>query len=357
MRRRSARTRQSPARSTTACWVCNSAPLVCRGEPDPGQVGSLPDGPHQGRHPASLDGRSPMLTMSGYAPRCGRPASRPVEVGFPMKSNRLRRAAVAFIAVALVAACSALPKLEGDKIEYKSAGKLPPLDIPPDLTRPTSGRSLRRSGHYAEGAGNLFRLQQRPRGWCAQHGVNGSAGTGQRPHRAVRQPALAGGEGGMPTPYGRWSRSSGRRNGFIVNVENPESGVMETDWAENRARVPDIGAIPRLLRQDDGQHLFDCRARQVPHAPRTRAATKALPRSTSAIAAWKRVYTASEKSDTKWQPRPARSRSGSRNAAPVDGSFRRAAGPGQGGDRILCEAGAGERHIVARRVTAPASCQ
>jgi outer membrane protein assembly factor BamC len=26
--------------------------------------------------------------------------------------------------------------------------------------------------------------------------------------------------------------------GFLVNVENPEAGVMETDWAENRAKIP-----------------------------------------------------------------------------------------------------------------------
>ena len=30
--------------------------------------------------------------------------------------------------------------------------------------------------------------------------------------------------------------------GFLVNVEIPEAGVMETDWAENRAKIDD-GAI------------------------------------------------------------------------------------------------------------------
>ena len=36
----------------------------------------------------------------------------------------------------LAAAC---PSCEGDKVEYKSAAKkLPPLEIPPDLTRPTA---------------------------------------------------------------------------------------------------------------------------------------------------------------------------------------------------------------------------
>ncbi len=27
-------------------------------------------------------------------------------------------------------------------------------------------------------------------------------------------------------------------NGFLLRVEMPDVGVMETDWAENRARIP-----------------------------------------------------------------------------------------------------------------------
>jgi uncharacterized lipoprotein len=37
----------------------------------------------------------------------------------------------ASIITATLASCSYMPKLEGDRIEYKSAGKLPPLEIPP----------------------------------------------------------------------------------------------------------------------------------------------------------------------------------------------------------------------------------
>ena len=36
-----------------------------------------------------------------------------------------------------LAACSGI-ELPTKKIEYKSAGRLPPLDVPPDLTRPQS---------------------------------------------------------------------------------------------------------------------------------------------------------------------------------------------------------------------------
>src|SRR6185503_9870768 len=29
-----------------------------------------------------------------------------------------------------------------------------------------------------------------------------------------------------------------QENGFLINVNVPEAGVMETDWAENRAKIP-----------------------------------------------------------------------------------------------------------------------
>jgi outer membrane protein assembly factor BamC len=37
-----------------------------------------------------------------------------------------------------------------------------------------------------------------------------------------------------------------QENGFIVLSENMETGVMETDWAENRAKIPQ-GAIRNML--------------------------------------------------------------------------------------------------------------
>jgi outer membrane protein assembly factor BamC len=37
-----------------------------------------------------------------------------------------------------------------------------------------------------------------------------------------------------------------QQNGFLLRVESPESGVMETDWAENRARVSE-GAVRDFL--------------------------------------------------------------------------------------------------------------
>ncbi|MDH5579105.1 MAG: outer membrane protein assembly factor BamC, partial [Betaproteobacteria bacterium] len=50
----------------------------------------------------------------------------------------MRRLAAAAAALALLAACSSTEGLldGASRIEYKSAQKLPPLDVPPDLTAP-----------------------------------------------------------------------------------------------------------------------------------------------------------------------------------------------------------------------------
>ena len=57
-----------------------------------------------------------------------------------MMQLRWKTAVAACAAAALLAACSALPKMESDSVEYKSASKakLPDLRVPPDLTRPTA---------------------------------------------------------------------------------------------------------------------------------------------------------------------------------------------------------------------------
>jgi len=42
------------------------------------------------------------------------------------------------------------------------------------------------------------------------------------------------------TPEALWPQVKDfwQENGFLINVEHPAEGVMETDWAENRAKIP-----------------------------------------------------------------------------------------------------------------------
>jgi outer membrane protein assembly factor BamC len=42
------------------------------------------------------------------------------------------------------------------------------------------------------------------------------------------------------TPEQLWPqlKPSGRASGFTVDTENAQTGIMETNWAENRAKIP-----------------------------------------------------------------------------------------------------------------------
>ena len=142
------------------------------------------------------------------------------------------------LAVLLLGACGSLDILEPQRIEYKSAGKLPPLEIPPDLTAPSrddrfsvpdiaSGSSATLSTYNAERSGA-------PR---ASSGIEVLPNVGKvRVERSGTQRWLVVPEAPdkvWPTVKDFWQEV-----GFLVKLELPEAGVMETDWAENRAKIP-----------------------------------------------------------------------------------------------------------------------
>jgi outer membrane protein assembly factor BamC len=128
--------------------------------------------------------------------------------------------------------------LEGKKIDYKSAGQLPTLEIPPDLTTPardnrytvpdTGKSSATASGYEAD------RAQARRTG-TVQAGVLPTVEK-MRIERAGSQRWLVIND----SPEKLWPlvRDFWQENGFLIALSLPEAGVMETDWAENRAKLP-----------------------------------------------------------------------------------------------------------------------
>jgi len=155
------------------------------------------------------------------------------------QGGRLHRVALAFLAAAVLAGCStATNLLEGKKVDYKSAGQLPPLEIPPDLTTPTrdnryvvpdTGKSTATlSGYQADRA-------QQARFTATNSGVL-PAIEKMRVERAGTQRWLVVDE----PPEKLWPivRDFWQENGFLIALSLPEAGVMETDWAENRAKIP-----------------------------------------------------------------------------------------------------------------------
>jgi len=152
--------------------------------------------------------------------------------------NPMRAMRSVAVAAALSACSTATDILEGTKVDYKSAGQLPSLEIPPDLTTPArdnryvvpdSGKSSATlSGYQAD------RVQQAKTG-SVRTGVLPSI-ENMRVERAGTQRWLVVAE--PPEKLWLLVRDFWQENGFLISVNVPEAGVMETDWAENRAKIP-----------------------------------------------------------------------------------------------------------------------
>ena len=215
----------------------------------------------------------------------------------------MRRLAVAAsVAIALVAGgCkTATDLLEGKKVDYKSAGSLPPLEIPPDLTTPSrdnryavpeTGKSTATlSGYQADRS-----QQAKPGSTALLPNVDK-----MRIERAGTQRWLVVQE----PPEKLWPlvKDFWQENGFLIQVEVTEAGVMETDWAENRAKIPQD-----MIRSTLGKFLDQVYS--TPERDKFRTRLERGGDGTSEIYLSHRgmieVYVSEGKDKTMWQPRPA----------------------------------------------------
>jgi outer membrane protein assembly factor BamC len=207
-----------------------------------------------------------------------------------------------------LAACSALPKIEieSKKVDYKSAGKLPPLEIPPDLTRPSADDRYVVPDVNPTGTATYSESSRERSERSGQQRANVSSGVlpaqdGVRVEREGNQRWLV--AKGRPDQLWPIVKDFWQETGFIVNVELPEAGVMETDWAENRARISDPGLIQGLL----GKLLDLAHSTSERDKFRTRLERGIEPGTTEIYISHRgmeEVSTAADQSQTKWQPRP-----------------------------------------------------
>ncbi len=90
--------------------------------------------------------------------------------------------------------------------------------------------------------------------------------------------------------------------GFIVNIEQPEAGILETDWAENRAKIPQD-----FVRNTLGRVLDQVFSTAERDKFRTRLEPGAEQGSTEVYISHRgvvEVYNTEGKDQTVWQPRP-----------------------------------------------------
>ncbi len=211
-----------------------------------------------------------------------------------------KRAKVLLLAALVFTGCSVLP--DSKKVEYKSAGKLPPLEVPPDLTAPGTDErytvpDINPQGTATYSAYSKDRAGAREPGSTELLPIQDEA----RIERAGSQRWLV--VKGAPEAVWPTVKEFWKETGFLIKEEIPEAGVIETDWAENRANIPQDG-VRRLL----GKYLDRLYSTPERDKFRTRI-ERGVEEGTSEIYISHRgmyeIYTTETKDTTAWQPRPA----------------------------------------------------
>jgi outer membrane protein assembly factor BamC len=94
-------------------------------------------------------------------------------------------------------------------------------------------------------------------------------------------------------------RSFWAERGFTIEVDNPQTGVIETGWAENRAKIPDDLIRRTLGRLVDNLYSTGERDRFRTRLERTDAGTEIF----ITHRGMEEVFTSSVQERTAWQPR------------------------------------------------------
>ena len=207
-------------------------------------------------------------------------------------------------AVSMLGACGWTGNLlKGDKVDYKSQGRAeaPGLEVPPDLTAPTRDTRFTVPGEAGRRT-TVTATELATRGASARPAAAGVLPTVQnaRVERAGTQRWLVVNNKAdqlWPTIKEFWQES-----GFIIDIERPESGVMETDWAENRAKIGQDIVRRTLGRVLDGLYSTPERDKF-----RTRLEVNAAGETEIYIShrGMIEIYKTEAREQTVWQPRPA----------------------------------------------------
>ena len=211
---------------------------------------------------------------------------------------------VSLCALALAVAGCANIGLESKKIDYKSASKtnVPTLEIPPDLTSPTRDNRFavpdtggKGSATYSQYSGERTLAKEQQQGDVLPK-VDKT-----RIERSGSQRWLVVAE----APDKLWDKVKEfwQETGFLIKLELPEAGVMETDWAENRAKIGDDFSRNMLGKVLDS--LYSTAERDK---FRTRMEPGSEPGTTDIFISHRgmyEIYVSEGKDQTKWQPRDA----------------------------------------------------
>lgn len=205
---------------------------------------------------------------------------------------------VALAAGLALGACSSF-EIPTKKVDYKSTTKLPPLEIPPDLSRP--GGDDRYVVPDSKGTATLsdYNKDRAGKSQVASSNTVLPKIDNVSLERAGSQRWLV--VPGAPEQLWPVVREFWQETGFVINVEMPEAGVMETDWSENRAKIPQTGLTGIIGRALDSLYSTSERDKF-----RTRLERGAQPGTTEIYISHRgmeEVYITKDQDQLRWQPR------------------------------------------------------
>lgn len=219
--------------------------------------------------------------------------------------NRSTRTSVSLIALSLMLAGCSGSLLESKRIDYKSASKnqVAPLEIPPDLTAPTRDDRFAVPDVAPRGVATYSAYSAERANQPAVRAASEvlPASETMRIERAGSQRWLV--VPGKPDELWPQIKDFWLELGFILNIDSPDIGVMETDWAEDRAKIPQDFVRSALGKVLDG--LFS-----TPERDKFRTRIE-VSKETGLVEIYishrgmMEIYPTEAKDTTIWQPRPA----------------------------------------------------
>ena len=209
-------------------------------------------------------------------------------------------AALAVSAVAALSGCGGTI-FESKTIDYKSAGKLPSLEVPPDLTTPS------RDDRYSV-PDSLAKSTATFSSYAGDRGGPGRGASEVLPKLEKARIERAGSQrwlvvSGSPERLWTSIKEFWQESGFILNLELPEAGIMETDWAENRAKIPQGFLRSQLSKILDG--LYSTPERDKFRTRLEKGADAGTTEIYISHRGMNELYVSEGKSETRWQPRTA----------------------------------------------------
>lgn len=199
------------------------------------------------------------------------------------------------LGAALLASCSSV--ISTGKVDYKSNSevKSTPLEVPPDLSQLTRDTRFVIPAGSSVSASSLPGLQTGLRRTVSADSIADVQfqRLGAQRWLRVERPA----EKVWDQVRGFWLNT-----GFTLTIDNAELGILETEWAENRAKLPQdfirrtIGRLLEGLYSTGERDKYRVRVERVnDNATEIFVTHRGM----------EEVYNSNDKTSTRWQPRPS----------------------------------------------------